>query len=281
VRSFDESDDLEVYSAALEWEVEPTARTGLVLGYGHSWLAKDQGTNANGPQALLGAYWDVVPSLRLRASAARKIRFPSIRQLYDVDGGNQDLEAERSWNFEVGVTEQLPGGLELDVAAYLMNVHDYIERIPPDDLFENNDRYRFRGVDVSLSAHPLDPLEVRLFTSFLDSENRSSGAEQDELQNRPRVRYGGELQYQLPLGFAARVAVSRVQDQIVLSRTEPITRYTLDDYTLVDLKLSKTILDEGLELYVGVNNVTDEDYEQAYALPQAGRVFFGGITGRF
>lgn len=85
LRSFDESNDLQVYSAALEWEGEPTARTGLVLGYGHSWLAKDQGTNANGPQALLGAYWDVVPSLRLCASAARKIRFPSIRQLDDVE----------------------------------------------------------------------------------------------------------------------------------------------------------------------------------------------------
>jgi outer membrane receptor protein involved in Fe transport len=261
--------------------VQPTTRTGLVMGYGHSWLAKDQGENANGPQALLGAYWDVVPSLRLRASAARKIRFPSIRQLYDVDGGNPDLDAEQSWNFEVGVTEQLPWGVELDVAAYLMNVRDYIETVPPDDQFENNDRYRFRGVDVSLSARPLDPLEVRLFTSFLDAENRSSGAAQEALQNRPRVRYGGELQYRLPLGFAARVAVSRVQDQVVLSRTEPITRRALDDYTLVDLKLSKAVFDEGFELYVGVNNVTDEDYEQAYALPQSGRVFFGGVQGRF
>jgi outer membrane receptor protein involved in Fe transport len=75
--------------------------------------------------------------------------------------------------------------------------------------------------------------------------------------------------------------VSRVQDQIVLSRSEPITRYALDDYTLVDLKLSKALFEEGLELYVGVNNVGDEDYEQAYALPREGRVFFGGITGRF
>jgi outer membrane receptor protein involved in Fe transport len=67
----------------------------------------------------------------------------------------------------------------------------------------------------------------------------------------------------------------------VLSRTEPITRRALDDYTLVDLKLSKAVFDEGFELYVGVNNVTDEDYEQAYALPQSGRVFFGGVQGRF
>jgi outer membrane cobalamin receptor len=261
--------------------VHPVRSTGLVLGYGHSWLTKDTGSNANGPQALLGAYWDVVPSLRLRASAARKIRFASIRQLYDLDGGNPDLDAEHSWNFEVGGTQQLPWGVELDVAGFLMDVRDFIERVPPDDLFENNDHYRFQGVDASLSARPLDPLEVRIFTSFLDSENRSSGAEQEALQNRPRLRYGGELHYRLPLGFAARVAVSRVQDQIVLSRTEPITRQELDDYTLVDLKLSKTVFDERFELYLGVNNVTDEDYEQAYALPRAGRVLFGGVQGRF
>jgi hypothetical protein len=45
---------------------------------------------------------------------------------------------------------------------------------------------------VSLAAQPLDALELRLYTSFLDSENRSSGAEQEALQSRPRVRYGGE-----------------------------------------------------------------------------------------
>jgi outer membrane receptor protein involved in Fe transport len=239
------------------------------------------GSNANGPQALLGAYWDVVPDLRLRASAAKKIRFPSIRQLYDVDSGNEDLDAEESWNFEIGVTQRLPGDVVLDVAAYLVDVRDYIERIPPDDTFLNNDHYRFRGIDVSLSAQPWDAVDANLFASFLDSENESSNAAQDDLQNRPRVRYGGEAVYQLPLGFAARVAVSRIRDQIVFSRTTPQTRRELRDYTLVDLKLSKTFIDERFDLYVGVNNVGDEDYEQSYALPQAGRTFSGGVEGRF
>ena len=45
---------------------------------------------------------------RLRGSAAHKLRFPSIRQLYDVDGGNPDLEEERCWCFEVGIEQRLP-----------------------------------------------------------------------------------------------------------------------------------------------------------------------------
>jgi vitamin B12 transporter len=50
---------------------------------------------------------------------------------------------------------------------------------------------------------------------------------------------------------------------------------------LVDFKLNKSAANGAIDLYVGVDNVFDEDYEQSYGFPQPGRTFYGGATWKF
>jgi outer membrane cobalamin receptor len=47
------------------------------------------------------------------------------------------------------------------------------------------------------------------------------------------------------------------------------------------MKVSQTVYKDNVSLYCGVNNILDADYEQSYALPQAGRYVYGGIELRF
>jgi len=51
----------------------------------------------------------------------------------------------------------------------------------------------------------------------------------------------------------------------------------LNDYTVVNLKLDQELLKGRLRLYLGADNLFDEDYEQSYGFPQAGRFIYGGI----
>ena len=47
------------------------------------------------------------------------------------------------------------------------------------------------------------------------------------------------------------------------------------------MKVSQKVLKDKVTLYCGVDNLLDENYEQSYGLPQAGRYIYGGIELRF
>ncbi len=66
-------------------------------------------------------------------------------------------------------------------------------------------------------------------------------------------------------------------DQVFYSRTTPVEKKSLNDYTVVNLKLDQELLKGRLRLYLGADNLFDEDYEQSYGFPQAGRFIYGGI----
>ena len=103
-------------------------QAGIVLGYGHAFLDADRGVSDDGSLFLAGVYYDFPTDTRLRASAAHKLRFPSIRQLYDVDGGNPDLDSERCWCFELGIEQSLPFDTTLGVTGFWLELRDFIER---------------------------------------------------------------------------------------------------------------------------------------------------------
>jgi outer membrane cobalamin receptor len=55
----------------------------------------------------------------------------------------------------------------------------------------------------------------------------------------------------------------------------------MDDFVVVDLKLSQPFLDDALNVYAGVNNLFDEDYEESYGFPRPGRTLYCGIDYAF
>jgi outer membrane cobalamin receptor len=278
---FDDTFHQSVYNGGLEYEVEPLRDVGLVLGYGHSFLDKDSGENDDGTTFLAGSFWKPRPGMRLRGSLSRKVRFPSLRQLYEPGSGNADLGAEHSWNYELGVSQELPGRTLVDVTAFWLDVDDFIESDEATGEFRNQDRYRFRGVELTVRTQPFESLDLLASYSFLDSENRSSGSDQNGLQNRPEHRATFEARYRLPYGFAVRGALYYVADQVVYSRQEPVRQRGTGDYFLAELRLAKTLLEERAWLYFGVDNLADANYQESYGVPGPGRVFYGGLEGRF
>ena len=60
----------------------------------------------------------------------------------------------------------------------------------------------------------------------------------------------------------------------------PVQKAKLNDYTLVNLKLSQKVWDNRATLYIGVSNLFDVNYETSYGFPQAGRFIYGGAEFR-
>ncbi len=278
-RSFSDDRALGVISSGLEYTFEPTPHSAVVLGYAHAWLEKDAGGSDDGGLLLVGAHYDFDSGTRLRGSLARKIRFPSIRQLYEEGSGNPDLTTERGFNYELGVVQSLPGRSQLSLTGFWLDVQDFIEK-DADGFFANFEDYRFRGIELTAATRVLPRLDLRFSYTLLDAVDRDPPGAFQELDNRPEHKLAFEGRAFLPCGWTARLGVLHVADSIFYSRRGPLQKRRSDDYALFDIRLAKS-LGERLEIYAGVDNLTDERVEPNYSLPQAGRTFYAGIEAGF
>jgi vitamin B12 transporter len=270
--------DIKVYSAALEYEVAPLKNLGLVLGYSHNWLDKDEG-NDNEGSYLLGAYYDILENTRIMGSFARKIRFPDIRQLYEKRRGDPDLKTEKSNNYELGIEQKLPWDTTLTLTGFLIDVDDYIEYIETvSDKFVNFNKYQFKGVEFTADNRYVKNLLLRGGYTYVHTRDKSPNTDRDELQYRPKHTATFEGKYSFNFGLSAYLNVRYVADQVFYSRTAPLEKKSLNDYALVNIKLDQAFFEGRMNLYLGADNLFDKDYEQSYGFPQAGRFIYGGVT---
>jgi hypothetical protein len=281
LRGIDERDSIGAWSLAAEYELKPVEYAGIVVGYGHAFLDGHQAVSDNGSLFLGGAYVDLPTKTRLRASAARKLRFPSLRQLYVVDGGNRDLNPERCWCFEMGVSQDLGFDTTLGVTGFWMELDDFIERDDNTDLYENRQKLESRGVEIVLLSNPWKPLVLRASYTFLDARDRSSGSPFDRLDNRPRHKLDADARLRLPTRTLLRLAVTWMQDNLIYTRNAPYLSTRLDDFAIFDLRVEQPFFDDRVSFYFGIDNFTDEESEINVAFPLEGRTYYGGVDLRF
>lgn len=272
---FDESAETKTHSFSCEYEVVPFKDIGMVAGYSHHWFDKDSGDDEDQGSFIVGSHYDITEQTRLGASFARKIRFPSIRQLYDKDDGNTDLTEEKSDNWEVAITHRFSPDTRISITGFHMDVEDYIEK-DDDTPYLNHDEYRFKGIEFSAETRAVKNLMLRAGYTYMESEDRSDGSGKDELQYRPEHKLSLEANYSFAHGFSTYIGILHEADQYTYSRSTPLEKRKMSDYTLVDLRVEKEIAGS-VRLYVGVDNLFDHDYEESYGLPREGRLFYGGI----
>jgi len=278
---FDNSKNLDVYDASIEYEVSPFQDFGVVLGYGHHWLNKEEGSNDHDGSYLAGLHYDVLKDTRLKGSFARKVRFPTIQQLYEKEYGNPDLETEESYNYELGVEQALPFNSRVALTGFLSDVKNYIEKLFSDSPYENNDKYRFQGFELTAETRFMRNLQLGAGYTFLDTQDKTPGTEKDELQYRPRHKLTFEGKYTFPIGFSAYMNVIYVADQVYYSRSTPMEKANLNNYAVVNIKFDQTLVNGLLDVYVGADNLFDKDYEESYGFPMAGRTVYGGVEIHF
>ena len=268
VRSFTIDRRVDVYSTGVEWQVYPMTKLGTVLGVAANVQQRPGGESESKPTWLAGLSYAATGALRLHASVTRKIRMPSIDQLFNTSAGNPELRAERADAVDAGADYRLGSTSTVGISVFSTDARDFIERLSGSP-FENQDRYRFRGVEITGQTTWGPQLDLRGAYSFLDSESVTS-SEARPLQTRPRHRGSVEWRWTPIAGSVVRGAAYGSGMQLYDSRGSNPVQLDADGYALVDVGFSQTLA-RRFQVAFDVTNLFDHLYDQSYALPREGR----------
>lgn len=275
---FDETDSFMLNSVLFQYTVNPVKRLDLVLGSGFHWQDRKETTKEDYTY-LIGASYELFPGTRLRAYHSRKIRFPSLQDLYDPNGGNPNLVPERTLHYEGGIEQTLPADTTLSLDGFYVDVNNFIEK-NSEGISENFEKYRFSGFEIGAENRYFKNLVVRATYTYLNAVDLGTDSSKDQLQYRPKDKVALAGDYRFPWGTSLYASVMYEGYQYFYSKND-LEKKRLSGYTLVDLKLSQSFRRNSLEVYVGARNLLDKNYEQSYGLPQAGRTVYGGVRYRF
>lgn len=269
-------------SVAFENVLFVTERIRLLVG-----LSDDMQNNGGG-----GTDWELDPQAGVsvdlghvgvvRAAVSRKVNFPTLRELFDPQQGNPTLKPEKALNYEIGYR----------VDAEHFYVATNLFRSEVDDLIQmedsgdgggpaaNFEKAVLQGVELAAGATPLERLRIDVNYTYLDASARetingvSKGSA--EIQHKPPHRFNGVVQILLPAAFRLRLEGLYTAAQV----DQFGTNITADSYALFNLQVART-LGKHLDVFAGVDNVLDVDYEDKLGSPEPGRWVFAGVRATY
>ncbi len=211
---------------------------------------------------------------RLRAVYGTGFRAPSIDQLFNPDYGNPDLTAERSSGWDAGLETSLGSGIRALVSYFMTEYDNLIAWFDADGdpatwwdgSYENISMAETEGVDLSLDAR-VGKVSLGVNGSLLRAEDDQG----EELLRRPERRWGARL------GYGQSTKTSLVLDATWVGERKDWGDITLDSYTLVNLAGSWRISNY-LSLFGRIQNMLDEEYEQAGGYGTPGRAAYVGVS---
>ena len=272
--------DIELSSVAGEWEKQLSDDFSAVAGASWNRQTRADADDTDAWAYLVGARYEISGNARLRGSYARQIRFPTLRDLYEIERGNPALETEKTDNIELGLEVDFPDERSsIEFVLYRVDAKDFIER-GLSGVAENFEKLRFQGFELNGGYATGENLKIRLGYTYLDSENRGPNAATTAVQNRPTHKLNLRLDYDIASGTRLYGAYLYVADALALSRTMPVETMPVGEYSVIDLGASQSLWVDRLRLVGRIENLLDEDYQQSFGFPQPGRRFYLGAEFR-
>ncbi|AXB80208.1 TonB-dependent siderophore receptor [Novosphingobium sp. P6W] len=227
--------------------------------------------------------------LRLRGAFGTGVKNPGYYELYGYsDGeyiGNPNLKPEKSEGWEAGVDQIIAGGLATIGATYFdsrLKDEIYTTYPAPDFIATPSNRAtksRQKGVEVFLSAQPIEQIKFDLAYTYLNSK------ENDVTEVR-RPRHVGSVNatvFSNDKRFAGTLTMRYNGRQTDVAYTDPSyvpVRVSLKEYVLVNFNADYKVT-ESISVFGRVENLTNEDYEEVFSFATPGRAVYGGLKAKF
>lgn len=234
---------------------------------------------------------------QLRAAYAEGFRAPSLIDLDDrpFGFGTPGLLPETAKSYEVSINQGfLDGAIITSVTLFQRDTRNQIAfaacPTPPDPAPAlclsgnrpfgttlNIERNRTNGVEAILAITPMERFQVDANYTYLNTENRSTGANNgNNLARRPSSSFYLNANYTTTYGLKIGADLQIVGD----SFDDLANNRRLDGYVLTGVRASMAITDE-FELFGRIDNLFDVNYETATDFGTLGRSAYIGARTRF
>ena len=253
--------------------------------------ADDQALASVGP--LFALWGKPHETLTLEADAARRGRFPTLRERFSGAFGtrepNPDLRAESAWHVGVDLTWKPVPQCTAKLSGYDAEVTDLIEQVVKNGgrtQMVNVAEARMAGAEAQLSGEPLSFLHLEGGYAFLFAEKLTTSRDADgenDLFYRPSHKGFAGIKVK-PYDFWTLATDLHVIGPQRYQNDLNGATGTLGTYLLwngrMDFVLWKTNR-ERLSVYASGENLSDTHYQTQFGYPGLGRRFFFGFTFGF
>ncbi len=249
---------------------------------------------------MIGVLYTPFDTAGLYATISTSFEAPTTVELSNPSGAggfNPDVDPQLATNYEIGIRGTIAERNRYELALFSIDVED--ELIPFElggrDIFENAGESTREGVELSFTSEPVAGLLMKLaytYSDFRFDRFVSDGGDDfsgNKIPGIPENVLYGEVAYTHPSGFYG-VIDARSVGKLYANNSNSAT---VDSYTVVNLRAGFADWRLGnwaLEPFVGVNNLTDENYFGEIRInafggrfyePAPDRHFYGGLAIRY
>jgi vitamin B12 transporter len=216
----------------------------------------------------------------LRANVGTGFRAPTIADLYYPNFSNPNLEPEESLGWDVGVEQPLLDGRLQVGATWFQNKFDnLISYSAASQRPENIAEAKTAGLEGFVQWSPTAALSLSGAWTWLSvAEDTLTG---EQLLRRPDYTANVAARYRFPRWVSVDTIVYFVGESADKNFTSfPAENVTNDAYVKWDAAVTVSPLAH-VDLTARVENLLDDQYEEAFGFPALGRAFWFGAAVRF
>ncbi|WP_027339288.1 TonB-dependent receptor plug domain-containing protein [Halonatronum saccharophilum] len=218
----------------------------------------------------VGFLYNLNSNLSWYSSVGKAYRAPTFDDLYWPDSGNPDLNSEISKSYESGL-RYIGDKTKLDFGVFYSHMDDMIAWVPnPTDenpwrwTPDNIDSAKIKGIELSFDKDLSGSLYSNFNYTYLDARD----GDKERLANRPYHRAN------LGLSYNNKGTIVNLSNRLVVGRKD------LPSYYLADFKILRE-LTSNAEIFFGVNNLFDREYEVQAGYPMPERNYKVELIKRF
>lgn len=224
--------------------------------------------------ARVGATIDVSSSLAFSANWGEGYKLPSFFALGHALLGNPDLLPETSTGWDLGLAWSAAPALRMQATYFYNDFEDLVDFDPENFTNVNRSAVESSGAELQLSWAVSEVFDLQTQATYTDLDVKDNAS---VLLGRPQWKAGAFARWQLARQWNALLDYQWTGKQMASSRyTGQTVVQELDDYHRVDLSLQWRAREQ-LQFELAVDNLLDEDYQNAVGFHSAGRVVRFGL----
>jgi vitamin B12 transporter len=207
-------------------------------------------------------------ALRIKGSYGTGFRSPTLNELFFPFYGNTKLKPEESTAWEAGFEKDILNDRgSVSLTYFHQEYENLIQTDPLTFTASNIAEAEVKGIEINAMVKMSDNMNIKAGYTYLDTEDKETG---QRLTRRPKDKFNASADFSIN-------DLSVVADFIFVGkRFDSSVKRNLPSYSLVNLSSSYTIK-KWITVFARIDNLLDNDYEEAGSYGTPGFSVYGGI----